>query len=89
MSAVLELCHVYSTGACDVCSTRVMLYDVAGKLQYVGRSGLPGIPRYTAHDRCLNAEEFTQSIIDNYSLIDEMTKAQQGGHSLALVPLAL
>ncbi|KAK2176737.1 hypothetical protein NP493_643g03000 [Ridgeia piscesae] len=52
------------------------------KLQYVGRSGLPGIPRYTAHDRCLNAEEFTQSIIDNYSLIDEMTKAQQGNAKL-------
>ena len=52
----------------------------AGRLQYVGRSGLPGIPRYTAHDRCLNAEEFTQSIIDNYSHVDDMTKMSLGEH---------
>lgn len=61
----------------------------AGKLQYVGRSGLPGIPRYTAHDRCLNAEEFTQSIIDNYSHLDEMTKMQHGEHPVLPSPTSL
>ncbi|KAI0211916.1 hypothetical protein LSAT2_003223 [Lamellibrachia satsuma] len=63
-------------------SSNNMGQEQLSKLQYVGRSGLPGIPRYTAHDRCLNAEEFTQSIIDNYSHLDEMTKMQHGNAKL-------
>ena len=49
----------------------------AGRMQHVGRSGMPGGVRYTAHEHGLNAEDFTQDIIAHYAAW-EQEKQRQG-----------
>ena len=39
---------------------------MTGKLQYVGRHGVPGGVRYTAHDQGLMAEDYTHNILNGY-----------------------
>ena len=39
---------------------------VIGKLQHVGRSGVPGTVRYAAHEDGLQPENLTQDVISAY-----------------------
>ena len=58
-----------------------------GRMQHVGRSGLPGGVRYSAHENGLNAEDFTQDVITHYAAW-EIGK-QQMGEIYAKLPLLL
>ena len=51
---------------------------LAGKLQHVGRSGVPGTVRYTAHEDGLQPENLTQDVISAYV---EYTKSKDTGNA--------
>ena len=51
---------------------------LAGKLQHVGRSGIPGTVRYTAHEDGLQPENLTQDVISAYV---EYTKSKDTGNT--------
>lgn len=54
---------------------------VTGKLQYVGRSGVPQGVRYTAHEHGLMPEDHTDDVLVNYAHFEEKKK---GGMSKKL-----